>query len=229
MKTYKPKLVVFVILVLGMILIAYFEIANRNSKSMTGKQKILRTIYPLVMGIGKLFKANAKVLTNPGAVPPVVSFYSLKIMANNGVEVDFDSFRGKKVLLVNTASNCGYTGQYDDLQKLYTHYKGQLIVIGFPANDFKEQEKGSDQEIAQFCKLNYGVSFPLTKKSSVIKGPAQNKIFEWLSHKNENGWNEKDPSWNFSKYLVNERGVLTHYFDPSISPSSEAIISAVTQ
>jgi len=195
---------------------------------MTGKQKLLKSIYPLVMGVGKLFHANSKVMTNPGSIEPTLSFYSLKATANNGEEIDFDRFKGKKVLLVNTASDCGYTGQYDDLQKLYSQFKDQLIVIGFPANDFSDQEKGSDQEIAKFCKLNYGVTFPLARKSSVVKGSEQNKVFEWLSHKTENGWNDQEPSWNFSKYLVNEQGVLLNYFDPSISPGSEEFISAVT-
>jgi glutathione peroxidase len=228
MKNNKLKILAFVMFLLGLIFFSYFEIVNRNSKTMTGKQKILKSIYPLVMGIGKLFHANSKVMTNRAGIKPTVSFYSLHALANTGEEIGFNGFRGKKVLLVNTASDCGYTGQYDDLQKLYSKYKDQLVVIGFPANDFKEQEKGNDQEIAKFCKLNYGVTFPLAKKSSVVKGVDQNKIFEWLSHKAENGWNDQEPSWNFSKYLISEQGVLTHYFDPSISPGSEEFISAVT-
>jgi glutathione peroxidase len=228
LKRGKLKFILIVFVVLGALFFTYFEYVNRNSKNMTGKQKLLKSIYPLVMGVGKLFHANSKVMTNSGAVEPQISFYSLKATANNGEEIDFDEFKGKKVLLVNTASDCGYTGQYDDLQKLYSKFKDQLIVIGFPANDFRDQEKGSDQEIAKFCKLNYGVTFPLARKSSVVKGSEQNKVFEWLSHKNENGWNDQEPSWNFSKYLVNEQGVLLNYFDPSISPGSEEFIAAVT-
>jgi glutathione peroxidase len=228
MKHHKLKALAIVLMILGLFFFASFELANRNSINMTGRQKLLKTVYPLIMGIGKLFKANSKVIANRQGTKPVIAFYSLKAFANNGGELDFAGFKGKKVLLVNTASDCGYTGQYDDLQKLYGKFKNELVVIGFPANDFKDQEKGSDQEIAQFCKLNYGVSFPLAKKSSVIKGPEQNKVFEWLSSKNENGWNDQQPSWNFSKYLVNEQGVLTHYFDPSISPSSDEFIKAIT-
>ena len=122
-------------------------------------------------------------------------------------------------MLVNTASNCGYTAQYKELEELYEKYKNQLVIIGFPANDFKEQEKGSDEEIAQFCRVNYGISFPLSKKSVVIKSPEQNPVFRWLTDKSRNGWNDKPPTWNFSKYLVNEEGTLTHYFDPAIPPS----------
>ena len=131
------------------------------------------------------------------------------------------------MLLVNTASDCGYTGQYDELQKLYEEYQNKLIVIGFPANDFKEQEKGSDEEIAQFCKINYGVTFPLIKKSSVIKGNSQNEVYQWLSNKNLNGWNDQQPTWNFSKYLINEEGALTNYFAPFISPLSKDVIAAI--
>jgi len=165
-------------------------------------------------------------LQNRNSVRPLRSFYSLSAPLNNNTELNFDSLKGKKVLLVNTASDCGYTNQYDDLQKLFETTKDKLIVIGFPANDFKEQEKGNDEEIAQFCKINFGVTFPLAKKSSV-KGENQNEIFKWLSDKNKNGWNNKQPSWNFSKYLVNEQGLLTHYFDPAISPLSEEVKKAI--
>ncbi len=158
-----------------------------------------------------------------------ISFYSLQAVANNGAAIFFDQFKGRKVLVVNTASDCGYTPQYDDLQKLYDQYKNKLVIIGFPANDFGEQEKGNDDEIAHFCKVNYGVSFLLAKKSTVIKKAGQNKVFEWLSNKNENGWNDQQPTWNFSKYLINENGELTHYFEPSVSPLSNEVIDAINR
>ena len=160
---------------------------------------------------------------------PAISFYSLKDIANNGSEFDFEKLRGKKVMLVNTASDCGYTGQYDDLQKLSEQYKDKLVVIGFPTNDFKEQEKGTDEEIAAFCKLNFGVSFPLMKKSSVIKGANQNKIFEWLTNSAKNGWNSEQPSWNFCKYIVDEQGRLTNYFGSTIEPLGKEITTALIQ
>jgi glutathione peroxidase len=146
---------------------------------------------------------------------------------SNGSPLKIEQLKGKKILFVNTASDCGYTHQYEDLQKLFSEKNSQLMIIGFPANDFKHQEKGSDEEIAQFCKLNYGISFPLAKKSTVIKNSSQNPIFRWLTDKSKNGWTNKQPSWNFSKWLVNEEGVLTHYFDPSISPLSEEVKKAV--
>lgn len=194
---------------------------------MTLRQKVLKAIYPAWMWWTKLRGKNNTELSN--RQKPPVSFYSLKGILNNNTELDFDSLKGKKLLLVNTASDCGYTNQYDDLQKLYEEYNDKLAVIGFPANDFKEQEKGSDEEIAQFCKLNYGVTFPLMKKSTVIKSPEQNHIFQWLTDSTKNGWNNKPPSWNFTKYLVNEEGVLTNYFGPSISPMSKDIINAINK
>jgi glutathione peroxidase len=157
----------------------------------------------------------------------MTSFYDLKMIANNGEQFDFTSLKGKKVMLVNTASACGYTNQYEDLQKLSEKFKDRLVILGFPANDFKEQEKGSDEEIAQFCKVNFGVTFPLMKKSVVKKTPEQNAVYRWLTDPARNGWNEQEPSWNFSKYLVNEEGTLTNYFDPSIEPMSKEVESAI--
>lgn len=164
---------------------------------------------------------------NTHQVTPPHSFYQLTMLDNRGTEISFEKFRGKKVLLVNTASECGYTPQYNELQELY-QLKGEHIeIIGFPANDFGEQEQGNDEEIANFCKLNYGVTFPLAQKSSVIKNDQQNKVFEWLTHKEHNGWNDQPPTWNFSKYLVNEKGILTNFFEPSYSPLGEEIKAAI--
>ncbi|WP_205508422.1 glutathione peroxidase [Longitalea arenae] len=195
---------------------------------MTGKQRILKVVYPLWIAFTKLIGKNMKIITNSKNVAPVESIYDLSVSLNNGSSLPLQTYKGKKLLLVNTASDCGYTNQYEDLQKLYQRFNDQLVVIAFPANDFKEQEKGSDAEIAQFCKVNFGVSFPLAKKTVVVKSKEQNEIFKWLSSKSKNGWNEQPPSWNFSKYLINEQGMLTHYFDPSISPLSEEVIEAVS-
>lgn len=160
-------------------------------------------------------------------VTPPVSVYELSILLNDGALFPFESLKGRKILIVNTASDCGYTNQYADLQELYESQKEQLQIIAFPSNDFKEQEKGTDEEIAQFCQLNFGVSFPITKKSVVINSSNQNKIFQWLTQKEQNGWNEQQPTWNFSKYLINEKGFLTHYFGPAMSPLDPEVIKAV--
>ena len=196
---------------------------------MTGRQRILKAVYPLWIAFTRLLGRNTKIAANAKNVPPVQAIYDLSVPLNNGNSLSLKTYKGKKLLLVNTASNCGYTNQYEDLQKLYQQFNNQLEIIAFPANDFKEQEKGSDSDIAQFCKVNFGVTFPLAKKSVVIKTGDQNNIFKWLTDKTKNGWNEQPPSWNFSKYLLNEQGTLTHYFDPSVSPLSEDVIKAVKQ
>ncbi len=226
MKRLKRSLLVIIILLVAFA--GYVMYVNRNSKNMTLRQKVLKAIYPAWMWYAKLRGKNITELTNQQKQPPV-SFYSLKGTLNNGDTLDFASLKGKKVMLVNTASDCGYTEQYDALQKIYSENKENLVVIGFPANDFKQQEKGTDEEIAQFCKLNFGVSFPLMKKSVVVKTAEQNEVFRWLSDSTKNGWNNKPPSWNFAKYIVNEEGVLTNYFGSSISPMSKDVVEAINK
>ncbi len=167
----------------------------------------------------------ASVLSNTNS-KPAVPFYNLTGETNTGEIVDFRTFAGKKVLLVNTASNCGYTQQYGQLQQLQQLFSNKLVVIGFPSNDFKEQETGTDHEIAQFCQVNFGVTFLLMKKGAVT-GTGKNKVYDWLTDPLLNGWNSKAPEWNFSKYLLNERGMLTHYFGPSVSPLDEQVTQSV--
>jgi glutathione peroxidase len=196
---------------------------------MTVRQTVLKAIYPLWMSFNRLFGKRSKVLANKKNIQPFQSFYSLSVRLNNGAFLSFDSLRGRKLLLVNTASDCGYTNQYSDLQKLYEKHHDKLTVIAFPANDFQEQEKGSDEEIGNFCKINFGVTFPIALKSSVVKGHDQQKVFQWLTDKAKNGWNNKPPSWNFSKYLINEKGTLMNYFDPAVSPLSEEVKNAIEQ
>ncbi|RDV16566.1 glutathione peroxidase [Pontibacter diazotrophicus] len=194
---------------------------------MTLKQIILKKLYPLIMRLSKSTSAKGKVLSNKQGVPPGVPFYGLKTTQNNGQVLDFSQFKNKKVLLVNTASNCGYTGQYEELQQLHEQFQDNIVIMGFPANDFREQEKSNDTDIAQFCQVNYGVTFPLTKKSSVVKGSEQNPVYHWLTHAGQNGWNAHQPDWNFSKYLVDENGDLTHYFGPAVSPLSPEVVNAL--
>lgn len=190
------------------------------------RQRILKIVYPLFVW-SRQKSAKQKKVSNNSIISPPVSFYSLSAILNNGKEFSFEKLRGKKVLVVNTASNCGYTPQYAELQKLYQQSKEDLEIIGFPANDFKEQEKGSDEDIAQFCSINYGVSFPIAKKTVVKKDEHQHPVFKWLTDKKLNGWNSAPPSWNFSKYLISEEGVLMHYFEPAVSPLSAELSSAV--
>lgn len=211
------------LLTIAVILIVIFLIKR---KDMTWRQSILKTVYPLVMLKGKLFPNKTDIQTNEAKLKPSVSFYDLKAIANDGQPIDFHVFKGKKVLIVNTASDCGYTGQYEELEKLHQQYK-DLVIIGFPANDFKEQEKKDDASIAAFCKKNYGVSFLLMQKSHVVKGAEQNPVYQWLTDARQNGWCGQGPVWNFSKYLVNEDGVLMYFFSQNISPLNTKVIAAI--
>ncbi len=217
-----------VILLLILLLTAYVSYANRNSINMTSRQKITKAFYPALMWFTKLAGINTSTESNKNIAAPV-SFYTLQSKNINGVDFDFTELKGQTVLIVNTASDCGYTDQYADLQKLYTQYKGRLVIIAFPANDFKEQEKGSDHEIAAFCQKNYGVTFPVMSKSVVVKSADQHPVFKWLTDTAQNGWNSKAPGWNFSKYIVNGKGQLTHYFDPGIAPLSKEMIAAIDE
>ena len=151
------------------------------------------------------------------------SFYDLQLNDINGEEVDLQSFKGKKILLVNVASKCGYTDQYADLQNLYETHGDKLEIIGIPCNDFGRQEPGSASDIQKFCKLNYGVTFTLAEKQK-IKSEPMSSIYQWLSDPNLNGWNSSLPSWNFCKYVINESGELTHFFKSSVDPNGREIL-----
>ena len=204
-----------VIIVIPLLVVA---VLLMKKKDMSYRQSVLKTMYPLIMLPGKIFGSKNAIQKNTASMSPTVDFYSLKIELNDGSLLDMNQLKGKKIILVNTASDCGYTAQYAELEKLYLQHRDKLIIIGFPANDFKGQEKKDDAAIAEFCKINYGVTFYLAKKSQVIKGAEQNMVFNWLSDKEKNGWCNQQPTWNFCKYLVNEQGVLTHFFAQSVSP-----------
>lgn len=153
------------------------------------------------------------------------SFYDLSARTITGETLDFSSFKGKKVLVVNTASKCGNTPQYADLEELYKEYGGDdFIIIGFPANNFLGQEPGSDEEIKEFCEVNYGVSFQMMSKISV-KGDDMHPVYQWLTQKSLNGVEDSKVSWNFQKYMIDENGNLVGHVSPKTNPKSEEIIS----
>jgi len=154
-----------------------------------------------------------------------VVLYSFKAKTVDGKDFDFSSLKGKKVLLVNTASECGYTPQYSDLQKLYEKYKDRLVVIGFPANNFGAQEPGTHEQIAEFCKTNYGITFPIMQKVSV-KGENIAPLFQWLTTESNPDFTG-DIKWNFEKFLMDENGELIRRFRTKVNPLSEEIISAI--
>jgi glutathione peroxidase len=194
---------------------------------MTLKQLLLKRLYPTIMKFSQKGE-KGKVLLKPKSVQSSVQSESLQIELSNGDFLQLNELKGKKVLLVNTASDCGYTGQFEELQHLQNLHKDSLAIVGFPANDFLEQEKGEDSSILNFCQVNYGVTFPIAKKSVVIKKANQNLIFEWLSNPSKNGWNNQEPVWNFSKYLLSETGELLGYFGPAISPNDKRLMDLIT-
>lgn len=179
-------------------------------------RKIITALYPLQMKISKLTGMGIRTIENKENVIAPESFYSLKAIGNNNEEIFFEKYKGKKLLIVNLASQCGFTPQYEELESLHQKNK-DIIIFGFPANNFGAQEPGTDKEIADFCKLNYGVSFPLFKKNDV-RGNSKQPVYEWLTDKNKNGWNDQEPQWNFYKYLIDEKGNLSKVFSSSVSP-----------
>lgn len=151
------------------------------------------------------------------------SIYQFKAKDIDGKEVDFSKFKGKKLLIVNTASECGFTPQYKDLEALYQKYKdNNFMIIAFPCNDFGGQEPGDGEQIKSFCRKNYGVSFLIMEKVK-IKGEDAHPIYQWLTQKEKNGVKSSTVMWNFQKYLIDENGYLVDYFNSMVSPLSEKI------
>lgn len=160
----------------------------------------------------------------PTAQP--TSVYDFVFKTLDGQKIVMNEFKGRKILIVNTASECGYTPQYKELQALYDKYSNKVVVLGFPANNFGGQEPGSNQEIANFCEKNYGVKFPVMEKVSVT-GPDTHPLFQYLSDKSMNGVTDEKPTWNFCKYLINEQGKIIKFFPSKVTPLSEEMISAI--
>lgn len=157
------------------------------------------------------------------------TLHDFKVISIDGEEFDMSLLKGKKVLIVNTASKCGNTPQYEGLQQLYEKYGGEdFVIIGFPANNFLRQEPGTNEEIREFCSINYGVTFPMMAKISV-KGKDMHPLYQWLTQKDLNGFKDSSVQWNFQKYMVDEEGKLVGMLSPKTKPPSEEIINWVTQ
>jgi glutathione peroxidase len=157
------------------------------------------------------------------------TIYQFVVFDINQKPYDFSKLKGKKIMIVNTASKCGYTPQYEQLQKLYERYKSKgLVIVGFPANNFMKQEPGTNMEIAEFCRVNYGVTFPMMEKISV-KGDDLHRIYQFLTQKSKNGVQDSEVAWNFQKYLINENGILEKIIKHSTSPLDPEIINWVEQ
>ena len=157
------------------------------------------------------------------------TLYDFKATTIDGQEFDFSTLKGKKVLIVNTASKCGFTPQYEDLEKLYKEYGGdKFTIIGFPANNFMRQEPGTNAEIKEFCTVNYGVTFQIMAKISV-KGDDIHPIYQWLTQKSQNGVMDSEVKWNFQKYMIDEEGHLVDYVLPKEKPFNEKILNWITE
>ncbi len=173
---------------------------------------------------------STKVATRPTdtAVSKTMStsFFQFTVNSLDGKPISLEQFRGKKIIILNVASKCGYTPQYADWEKYYEENKDKVVVLGFPSNDFLSQEPGSADEIASFCQKNYGVTFPMFEKVKV-KGEGIAPLYRWLTDPAQNGWNNQEPSWNFCKYLINEKGELTNFFASKVKPDSPEFLSAV--
>ena len=157
------------------------------------------------------------------------SFYDFTLQTIDGQPFNFASLKGKKVMIVNTASKCGYTPQYKDLQLLNMAYGGdKFVIIGFPANNFMSQEPGTNAEIKEFCTSKYDVTFPMMAKISV-KGDDMNPLYKWLTQKALNGVLDSEVGWNFQKYLIDENGKLVGYFKSSVKPLSDEVVMWVTK
>ncbi|GAB3490973.1 glutathione peroxidase [Spirosoma knui] len=174
-----------------------------------------------------IFSDKSEIAVAPAEIDaPTKSLYDFTVKSIDGKPVSLSGFKGKKVVILNVASKCGFTPQYADWEKFYKQHGDKIVVLGFPANNFASQEPGSNEEIASFCQKNYGVSFPMFEKVSVA-GNDQSPLYQWLTTKSMNGWNDKAPTWNFCKYVINEKGELTHFFASKIKPDDEEFKKAV--
>jgi len=171
-----------------------------------------------------LFTVIAVAILSAFSLPASQSIHSFKVKSIEGGEINFAKYKGKKILIVNTASKCGYTPQYEALQKISKEYADKLVVVGFPCNQFGGQEPGTEEEVQSFCKVRYGVTFPLTAKVDV-KGDNISPIYKWLCNKTENGVLDAEIKWNFNKFLLDENGKMLAYFPSKVKPDSEEILN----
>lgn len=164
------------------------------------------------------------ILSTMTGIAEQYGFYDFKVRTLEGKEFDFSSLKGKKVMVVNTASNCGFTPQYKELEELYERYKDELVIVGFPANNFGNQEPGTASQIREFCSNNYRITFPLMEKISV-KGNDMAPLYKWLTSRNENGVMDSEVKWNFQKYLIDENGKLVDVLYSKENPLSDKVLT----
>jgi glutathione peroxidase len=181
------------------------------------------------IALGAMYTQTNKTLKRPMETvktDSAATFFQFTVNSLDGKPVSLEQFKGKKIIVLNVASACGFTPQYADWQKFYEDNKESVVVLGFPCNDFGSQETGAASEIASFCQKNYGVTFPMFEKVAV-KGEQQAPVYKWLTDPTQNGWNNQAPSWNFCKYVVDETGKLTHFFASNVKPDNAAFLVAM--
>lgn len=175
------------------------------------------------------FKSNkvisSKSMVNIEQVQPPTSFFDLRATSIGGEEILMSRYKGKRIIVLNVASKCGYTPQYAEWQSFFEKNADDFVVLGFPCNQFLGQEPASNAQILEFCTNTYDVTFPMFEKV-LVKGNGQHEIYQWLTNPELNGWNQEVPSWNFCKYLIDGNGRLTHFFASSITPNSTEFIEA---
>jgi glutathione peroxidase len=197
----------------------------------SNKKFNMKKLFSLLLSIFSLMSCGSQSARQrpegAGTTKAAAPFFDFKMPAlESGEMVDFSQYKGKKIVLLNVASKCGFTPQYADWEAFYKQNNDKVVVLGFPANNFMGQEPGTSEEIASFCSKNYGVTFPMFQKISV-KGDDMAPLYRWLSQKELNGWNSDAPSWNFCKYVVNENGELMGFFPSSVKPDDAAFKKAV--
>jgi glutathione peroxidase len=189
--------------------------------------KKLLSFLTSILALASCTSQSARQRPSDAPASSSTSFYSFKMPElESGAPVDFSTYKGKKIVLLNVASKCGYTPQYADWEAFHKQYGDKVVVLGFPANNFMGQEPGSNEDIASFCSKNYGVTFPMFQKISV-KGDDMHPLYQWLSQKDKNGWNDQAPSWNFCKYVVDEKGELVSFFPSGVKPGDAEFKKAV--
>ena len=184
----------------------------------------MKTILICLVAVIACTSATSKPDSMPVTDNASKSIYDFKIPSIDGKTIDFSAYKGKKILVVNTASKCGFTKQYKGLEALYEAHKDKLVIVGFPSDNFGGQEFQNDTEISDFCQKNFGVTFPLTTRVDV-KGESITPVFKYLTNKSENGVLDATIGWNFNKFLIDENGKLLAYFPSKVEPESEEILN----
>lgn len=193
------------------------------------KKVLLILSISLVFSCQNQAQNTNKIMETKQAPAAIETIYQFKVKDLYGKEFDFAALKGKKILIVNTASECGLTPQYKDLESIYEKYQDKnFVIVGFPANNFGSQEPGSNEQIAKFCEMNYGVKFPMMSKISV-KGDDMDAVYKFLTQKSKNGLQDSTVEWNFQKYLINEQGELVKVLSPRVLPTDAAIVGWINE